>query len=293
VTGQENVQAKLAAVEEIGSAVQSFAQHAEQSAEQAMTVAKQFERHVCDEHGQRVDELRRAQSAREAAAAALRVCTENCAALKQALAEAERAVAFAVMRAETSAKAVAQVGEALQDFGEARRIFDVAVQTYGPRARTSTEQLSSQLQQYLGSGSGGARNESGRSQGDVGSGSHASVVMRSLEDVDLRKVINDRSDAPGFEKVSRSHVEWGLDSLKSVVEPALKMGKGPEYFTARDNAEGLSGERSYSGVYNWFYNTDHAIKLTQSSGGYMISNGYHRLAVARELGIDTLPAVVR
>ena len=87
---------------------------------------------------------------------------------------------------------------------------------------------------------------------------------------------------PSFEKVSREQVEWGLDRLKGVVEPALRHGKGADYFAARDADEGLSGERSYSGVYNWFYNSDHAIKVTRATGGYVVTNGYHRLAVARE-----------
>ena len=143
--------------------------------------------------------------------------------------------------------------------------------------------------QYLASGGSSAADKRATTQA-VGSGPPSG---NGMTEVGLSEVINDRQGPVRFEKASHEQVAWGLDRLKSVVEPALKMGRGADYFAARDAAEGLAGERSYTGVYNWFYNSDHAIKLTRASGGYVVSNGYHRVAVARELGIGSLPAVVR
>lgn len=272
--------------------MQSFARQAERAGEQAVTIAQQIEQRMSEEHARRVGDLKAAKAAKEAAAAALRACTENCGSLQRSLAEAGRAEQAALARADASAKAVAQAGEALRDFGGPRRSFETALQTYAPQAKGSTEELSSRLQQYL-AGNGSSATAPTGNGGNSTSSSPRSPGTRSMEDIDLRKVIDDRSSSLNFEKVSRDQVAWGLDRLKSVVEPALRMGKGLEYFASRDSAEGLSGERSYSGVYNWFYNSQHAIKLTRASGGLVVSNGYHRLAVARELGIETLPAVVR
>lgn len=291
MTPAQGVEAKLAAVERVAEAVQAFARQATQAGEHASTLARQFERRASDEHDRRVKELTRAKTAREAAAAALRGCKEDCAPLERALAEAQRVEGVAARRADASAKAIASVGEAMQRFGASTRSFSTALETHAPAAVASTQQLSAQLQQYLASGNA---SPSGASAGGAPSSSGTSSSgSRSTEDVEVQRIINDRKESMSFEKVSRDQVAWGLDRLKTVVEPALKLGKGSDYFQARDAAEGLSGEHSYSGVHNWFYNSDHAIKVTRASGGYVVSNGYHRLQVARELGIDTLPAVVR
>ena len=288
------VQARLAAVDSIGAAVGSFARQAEPITDQASSAARDFETKVNDEHLHRVDALKRARAAREAAAQALRNCTENCGGLERALATADKDVDRATKRADASVKAFAQVGEAMRSFAIAGRTFLTALEDHAPRAEASTRDLSSQLRQYLGSG-GESQDASGhggrRSSSSKGASGEPSA---GLQKVDLSQIESDRREPISYDKVSREHVVLGLNRLKTVVEPAVAVGKGSDYFKARDSAEGLSGEHSYSGVHNWFYNSDHAIKLTRTdSGKYTVSNGYHRLAVARELGIDSLPAVVR
>jgi hypothetical protein len=290
----QGVEAQLAAVDSIGAAVGSFARQAGPLADQASSAARDFESRVEDEYVRRVDALKKARQTKEAAAQALRNCTENCGGLERALAAADKEVDRATKRADASAKALAQVGEAMRAFAIARRSFLTALEDHAPRAEASTQDLSAQLRQYLGSGaeSQGAPSRGGRGSSDSkdGSGTPSSGIQR----VDLSQIENDRQETMSYDKVSREHVASGLNRLKTVVEPAVAMGKGPDYFKARDAAEGLSGEHSYSGVHNWFYNSDHAIKLSQTdSGRYTVTNGYHRLAVARELGIDSLPAVVR
>jgi hypothetical protein len=114
------------------------------------------------------------------------------------------------------------------------------------------------------------------------------VSVSSVRDSDP---VQSRSE---FERVSYEQVEWGIDRLKSVVEPAVGMGKGLEYFEARDRAEGLSGERSNAGVFRWFYGENTAMKVrTGSDGTGELINGRHRLFVARRMGIDSLPMDVR
>ena len=209
--------------------------------------------------------------------------------MESALAAAVREEERARRRADASAKALAQVGEGIRDFAGGRRQLARVLDEHVVRATRSTSKLSDDIESYRVSGTG---NIAGRS--DAGQRSSKSPsTLAGRESIKVSDVIDDTGKDPSFEKVSREHVEWGLDRLKGVVEPALRNGKGADYFAARDAAEGLSGERSYSGVYNWFYNSDHAIKVTRATGGYVVTNGYHRLAVAREIGIDTLPATVR
>ena len=71
-------------------------------------------------------------------------------------------------------------------------------------------------------------------------------------------------------------------------------GQGRVLLAQRDADEGLSGERSYTGVYRWYYHPDHAIKVSRLADGHLdVTNGYHRLYVARRMGVNSLPAVIR
>lgn len=290
----EGVQAQITAVDAIGSAVQSFAQRAKASSLQARSLARDFETKLGDEHERRCEMLRGARELRDAASRALQACKEDCGGLERALADAERKVQEATRRADVSAKALADVGEAIQRFGQAERTFETALDNHASRASAGTQQLSGQLHQYLGSHGENDRT-SASSQRPSGSVSSPSISGVGAEKVSLSQIDDDRKGRPlSFEKVSRDKVSAGLDRLKSVVEPAVTIGKGADYFKARDAAEGLSGEQSYSGIHNWFYNSDHAIKLTRTgSGRFEVTNGYHRLAVAREMGIESLPVIVR
>lgn len=272
----DGVQATRAAVDAVGSAVRTFAQRARQIDEDAAASATRFEGQVSQEHSRRVEELHRARASREAAEAALRACTENCGGLERALATAVGEEDRARRRADASAKAVAQVGEGIRDFEGGRRSMARVLEEHAPRAAASTQRLSDDIENYRGSGTTG--NVSGKSGGGQRN-SESPSTLAGRESIKVGDVIDDTGKSPSFEKVSREQVEWGLDRLKGVVEPALRNGKGADYFASRDAAEGLSGERSYSGVYNWFYNSDHAIKVTRATGGYVVTNGYHRLAV--------------
>ena len=202
----------------------------------------------------RYEELKDARARRDAAAQVLRACTANCGGLERALAEAESAVQVATRRADASARAVAQIGEAIHGFSRAHGTFTTALDNHVSRATGSTSQLSSQLQQYLGSmGEGNRPGSHERSSVPPGSSSNS---RGSVANVALSQIDDDRSEALTFDKVPRDQVVSGLDRLKSVVEPAVAMGKGSEYFSSRDTSAGLSGDQSYSGVHRWFYDSD-------------------------------------
>ncbi|HUC14660.1 MAG TPA: hypothetical protein VMS00_09440, partial [Acidimicrobiales bacterium] len=141
----EGVQAARATVDAIADSVGSFARRSEQVGTQAVLGARQFEDHVGDEHRRRVDELKRAKATRDSAATALRSCTENCGGLERALAQAELAVETATRRADASAKALAQVGEAIATFVLAHRSFITVLGQHAPQALASTRQLSNEL----------------------------------------------------------------------------------------------------------------------------------------------------
>ena len=191
-----------------------------------------------------------------------------------------------------SVQAAAMLTEARSRLSRQAQTFLAALDRTAPGSQTAAA-YRDQLEGYLKTGSLERVTQPVSGSGAGGGGSASSSSSGSTS-VALADVIDDRPGGLSFEKVSREQVEWGLDVLGRVVEPAVEMGKGPDYFAERDRAEGLSGERSYSGVHSWFYSPTHAIKLTRRLDGRLeVTNGYHRLAVAREMGITNLPAQVR
>lgn len=113
-----------------------------------------------------------------------------------------------------------------------------------------------------------------------------------IQDVDLTLV--DLSDSPvadtgDFHKVSAQEMEEGLRKLQDVVAPAVAQGADGDYFSRLDATQGLNYARGYRRIYDAFYGQD-CIRLEKVGDRYQVVNGYHRLFLARQMGIKTLPA---
>jgi hypothetical protein len=111
-----------------------------------------------------------------------------------------------------------------------------------------------------------------------------------LNDIDLSDSYL-KSDAD-YKKVAREEMVLGLKRLEEVVRPAVLKGADADYFYALDEAQGLDPAHGYHNLYLVFYSNNSCIKLERVGDKYHVNNGYHRLAVARELGLTTIPAQV-
>lgn len=115
-----------------------------------------------------------------------------------------------------------------------------------------------------------------------------------LVSVPLAEITLTVGDAPAYDRVAREQVEWGLDVLVRIIEPAMRMGKGPEYLADRDLTDGCSEQQSYVAMHRWFYEPEQAIRLARAEDGRLeVIRGHDRIAIALQLGIDELPAFVR
>jgi hypothetical protein len=119
-------------------------------------------------------------------------------------------------------------------------------------------------------------------------------VDRGIQDVPLDTI--DISDSPvegeeDFRKVSHDDMVEGFSKLEKVVRPAVEQGADGDTFYQMDQVQGLDYEHGYQRIYDSFYGTD-AIRLNRDGERTTVVNGYHRLQVARELGIKTVPARV-
>jgi hypothetical protein len=111
-----------------------------------------------------------------------------------------------------------------------------------------------------------------------------------IHEVDMSEVEHVESTAD-FHKVSYEEMVEGYSKLDAVVKPAVAKGAGSEQLGEVDRAQGLDYEHGYQRVYDAFYG-DSSIRLEKDAGSYRVVNGAHRLVVARDLGLDHVPARV-
>ncbi len=115
-----------------------------------------------------------------------------------------------------------------------------------------------------------------------------------LQEVNIDKI--DLSSSPvtssqDFHKVSYQEMVEGLQKWQNVVAPAVAQGADGDYFSQLDATLGHDYAHGYRRIYDAFYGQD-CIKLEQVGDRFIVINGYHRLFVARKLGITALPAQI-
>jgi len=137
-----------------------------------------------------------------------------------------------------------------------------------------------------GTTSGGAASTGG---GPSGGWVDTGIQMVSLDQVDLSD--SPVADVGDFHKVTAQEMQEGLRKLQDVVAPAVAQGADGDYFSRLDVAQGLDYAHGYRRIYDAFYGQD-CIRLDKVGDRYLVVNGYHRLFVARQLGIQSLPARV-
>lgn len=119
-------------------------------------------------------------------------------------------------------------------------------------------------------------------------------VEKGMQDVPVYKI--DISDSPvkgvdDFKKVPHSEMVRGFHTLETEVHPAVEKGARNDDFRAMDQRRGLEYPQGSQKIYESFYGQD-AIRLEKMGDSYKVINGYHRLYVANELKIPTVPARV-
>ena len=119
-------------------------------------------------------------------------------------------------------------------------------------------------------------------------------TKKGIKDVSIDQIDVSQSNIKGpddFTKVTYEEVKEGFKKLTDVVQPAVGSGADEAYFSQLDDDKGLKPQQGYLAVYNAFYGTT-AIKLDRVGEKFVPVNGSHRLFVARELGLKTVPAYV-
>jgi hypothetical protein len=215
--------------------------------------------------------------------------------LLREIAAAEAALARA-MRANAIVDEVERDARALE-----RRIIE-ATEGHGVAAERDLDRRLGSLSGYRAVGvSGGGTSGSNGPAGGSGNRADRSPEERALQDRGLVSVplsTTNHSDTPvidGYLKGGATHSDyrWAVETWETVVRPGIAAGATREDFARRDADRGATGFRRTAGVYDMFLGDDRIVFSCRPDGLLDVTNGRHRIDVARQLGITNLPGEIR
>lgn len=110
-------------------------------------------------------------------------------------------------------------------------------------------------------------------------------------DLDDLPILDDDRDGNTFGQagLSRADYRWAVQTWDDIVGPGVAAGKTREDFAARDARSNARTLRRTADVYDLFLGSNRILAERRSDGTLDVVNGRHRLLIARELGIKTLP----
>ncbi len=166
-------------------------------------------------------------------------------------------------------------------------------------ARAQLSAMSRALDGYRSSGGGL------RGGGPTGTGSApttatplAGIGLVDLDvssaDLDHSPILDDDRSQGTFGKggLSRADYRWAVQTWNDTVGPGVAGGKTREDFVEQDIRSDAQPLRRTADVYDMFLGSDRIRADRRPDGSFDIVNGRHRLLIARELGIKTLPGQV-
>lgn len=182
------------------------------------------------------------------------------------------------------------------------RLNRAHVSTSSQQVSSARAQLSAMSRALDGYRSGGA-GIGGEGQSSTASVPKAiSVIERSgLTDVDVsyadlddNPVLDDDRSQGTFGKggLSRADYRWAVQTWDDTVGPGVAAGKTREDFAERDARSNALPLRRTVEVYDMFLGLDRIRVDRRQDGSLDVVNGRHRLLIARELGIKSLPGQV-
>lgn len=183
------------------------------------------------------------------------------------------------------------------------RIADVAAgvgQLANAHSRTGTAQVSAargqlgSMSRALESYRVGNVGSGGGPSAPASTGTAAVAQLSSFGLTDLDVDAADLADTPlqgefGRGGASRADYRWAVQTWSDTVGPGVARGMTRDDFAARDQRYGAPPLRRTADVYDMFLGTDRIRVDRRADGSLNIVNGRHRLQVARDLGIRSLP----
>ncbi|MGB0383839.1 MAG: hypothetical protein ACPGWR_03365 [Ardenticatenaceae bacterium] len=219
----------------------------------------------------------------------------DCRPYEQALRQAQRYLGQAESELRTVQQAIKAVQQAAADYQRQAQRLATIVGSDVPKAAALLGRSIATLQSYVAMSapsSGGA--SLGASSSPTDTPTNAKWVEQGIIDVPIEQIDTSESSVQGaqdFRKVSHDQMVAGLQKLEEVVRPAVQNGVDGDYFSELDAEQGLEYANGYRCIYDAFYGSE-PIRLEKVGESYQVTNGQHRLFVARQLGLKNIPASV-
>lgn len=209
-----------------------------------------------------------------------------------------RRIRAELMRAQqglqTALRAQALIDAAAQQVRSLQRAHAQRTNAQISAARADLRRRTSALDSYRAAVSGGGSGASSVSQNSGGGDSIISSM--GLASIDVSAA--DFRDNPvigqfGRGGTTRADYRWAVQTWDEVVGPGVARGMTRSDFEARDSARCAAPLRRTAAVYDMFLGDTDRIRVSRRSDGSLdVTNGRHRLEVARELGVRSLPGQV-
>jgi hypothetical protein len=229
----------------------------------------------------------------------------SCSVEAQTLRRAEQKLTYALQ-----ARQIFSEGSARHAMARIR--YDRAVIAINSDSQAALSVIGQDLETYLGgsgrlssgatgstgsAGSVGSNDSGGPANGTIGTGFTTpagfppgiAMVPLSMIDQSDSQVNGPADFGKGY---SPADLAWAFEDLRTTIMPAIARGKGLDYFRDRDVGENRHGTRRHSDTYQGFLGSDAPRVSRQPGGTFCVENGNHRIWVARQLGLDAVPARV-
>lgn len=296
------------AVDNLRSAYSRFQTEAQETLQAAEQEVRRTEGWLQERLAYRRAEVQRLQEELRLVTAALARCEASgyrdpktgnyykppCIAEQQAVQRTKAQLQEAQQRLNDVQTGIRLVGQAASSYRAQAQRTNRLLSTNFPGALSFLTGKIADLQAYLAGGSSSASTSTSVSSSTSPSGGNGTVSHQGINEVPLDQI--DLSDsyvrgAGDFKKVSPQTMREGFQKLQDVVIPAVAKGADADYFARLDASQGLDNASGYLHIYHVFYG-DNCIRLDKVGNKYTVTNGYHRLFIARQLGITSVPARV-
>jgi hypothetical protein len=203
----------------------------------------------------------------------------------------EREIAVARLAHQEASHAARRIANVAQRIAALQRSQVNTAEAQINAARADLARRTGELSSYRSAARGGTGAMPAES-----SGSRSWLGDLSMAEVDVTAA--DFSDNPILSKFGRggaglADYRWAVQTWDEVVRPGLARGMTRDDFQARDAERDAPPLRRTADVYDIFLHENQRLLLTRTADGRLtVDNGRHRLQVARDLGIQTLPAQV-
>lgn len=229
----------------------------------------------------------------------------DCSEFEEQVSDAGRELDAAVERREEVQRLAGQVRTAAEDFlhsarqlhgisGERMRMAQLFVRAKARELRSYlavTQSSPISILPGLSAGPAGSSVQTNGRRGSAGASpprfAEKGMVSIGVDDIPDEEIgLLTKED---FRKYSYDEMLEGARCFDRDVRPAVETGSGRDYFQAKDRETGSDYEHGLERLYDAYFGSE-PIRVTRlSSGRLEVTNGRHRLFVAKQAGVRTVP----